>query len=128
MLYTVYNISIKLGKILLFLLCTLYISVAQKTESFSDVKLKKNHFLIFFIPRSSDCKKPFCGFSEIFNTQNHLYININIQIWPNKKIRESAAFLIDCAPLKRICACAQCVVLFVHHWSVRLMKSKIVKA
>ena len=66
----------------------MYIRVSQKKqhfpwkkswprakESFSDVGFENTYirFLILFIPRSNNCKKPFCGFSEILK-QNKIQL------------------------------------------------------
>ena len=66
--------------------------------------------LILFIPRASNRKKPFRGFSGILLHNISYEFTSFFLLWPNQKIHVflwfSAAFLIDCAQCKQTCACA----------------------
>ena len=97
-------------------------------------RVRKNiNFLILFIPRSSDCEKPFRGFSEIFKLNiSYEFTSFSI-FWPNQKIRNflkiifSGILYISCAPMLRnfqrhsYTTCARSVFLFcnylIHHFS-----------
>ena len=94
-------------------------------ESLSDVGFENIFvFLILFIPRASNCKKPFRGFSEILLHNIFLWIYIIFHILTQPKnprnffLQFSAALFI--APMKKICACAQCIFWF---WFLNIARS-----
>ena len=59
---------------------------------------KNIRFLILFIPQSSDCKKPFRGFSEILlHNISYEFTSFSI-FWPNKKNREKNVISVSGIP------------------------------
>ena len=126
----------------------MYIRVSQKTvfsvkNSMTEGKRKLEwrrvrkyiRFLILFIPRSSNCKKPFRGFSEILiHKISYEFTSLSIFY----QIKNSEKYIISFSgtpywlhSIEKICACAKRIFWFwflcIAGRSLGLMKSKIVK-
>ena len=89
-------------------------------------------FLIFFIPRSSDCKKPFRGFLEILiHKISYEFTSFSI-FWPNQNPRNffykfQRHSLFAALVNKKLRMRTTYFLVLGHRWNLGLMKSKIIE-